>query len=126
MWDALLVWSVVALHVAVTLAPPLSAFAALRWRRLLPVHAVLMIWAVSIPILQWPCPLTNLEKAMRLEAGMPVYQTDFVSHYLLRPLGDGAGFFHALYAVPPTIAYTLLLSGARRRRLEAAAPAVNC
>jgi hypothetical protein len=84
----LAVYSVVALHWVVTLIPPLFVFAVLRWPRLVWVHLPILAWAFSIPFAQWPCPLTDLEKGLRADAGLPVYETHFVDQHFWKPLGN--------------------------------------
>jgi hypothetical protein len=114
------VWAIVLLHYAVTLAPPLSAFLVLRWRWFVPIQLGILAWALSIPFLQWPCPLTDLEKRLRAEAGMPVYESHFVAHYIYAPLGAWSWTWELFNVVAPVTAYTLLL---RRRRTGLTAPA---
>jgi hypothetical protein len=79
---------VVVLHFAVTLVPALGVFAVVRWPRLIWVHVPIVLWAFSVPFAQWPCPLTDLEKSLRENAGMPVYSGHFVRQYFWLPLGD--------------------------------------
>jgi hypothetical protein len=81
------VYLVVAFHWAVTLVPPLFVFAVIRWSRLVWVHLPILVWAFSIPFAQWPCPLTDLEKSLRAQAGLAVYDTHFVEQYFWKPLG---------------------------------------
>ena len=58
-----------------------------RWPRLLWVHLAILAWAFSIPFAQLPCPLTDLERSLRAEAGLPMYETHFVDQYFWKPLG---------------------------------------
>ena len=83
----ILVYFVVAFHLAVTLVPPLFVFAVIRWPRLFWVHLPILAWAFSVPFAQWPCPLTDLEKSLRAQAGLPVYGTHFVEQYFWKPVG---------------------------------------
>ena len=53
MSDKSLVYAVVALHYAVTFFPFLGAFLILRWRWFVWVHLPIMLWAFSIPFLQY-------------------------------------------------------------------------
>lgn len=84
---SLLVWAVVAVHLLITHIPALGALAILKWRWLVWVHVPILVWAFSIPFVHWPCPLTDLEKALRAKAQMPVYATHFNAHYIFEPLG---------------------------------------
>ena len=47
----------------------LGGFLVWRWPRAFWPHMALLAWAISIPILEPPCPLTDLEKHLRREAG---------------------------------------------------------
>lgn len=111
---------VVVLHFGVTLVPPLGAFAVARWPRLLWLHVPILAWAFSIPFAQWPCPLTDLEKQLRAQAGMAVYSGHFVENYFWRPLGThGESLFNWGNTLCIVAGYSLLLrkragsSGAR-------------
>lgn len=84
--DVSLVYGVVLVHLAVTLFPFLGAFLILRWRWFVWVHIPIAVWAFSIPFLHYPCPLTDLEKALRFRAGMSIYEADFISQYIYSPL----------------------------------------
>lgn len=105
--DEAIVYAVVALHYAVTLVPFAGAFLMLRWRWLLWVHLPILAWAISIPFLQYPCPLTDLERELRADAGMPVYEVDFISEYIYRPLGRAGVLWDAFCWSSVTTAYWL-------------------
>ena len=107
-----LVWAVVAFHFAFTLTIPLGGFAVWRWRGLFWPHMVLIAWAISIPLLNPSCPLTDLEKLLRSEAGMPVYATHFIDHYVYRPLQPYPWLFEVFMGATPIYSYSRL---ARRR-----------
>lgn len=49
-------------------------------------HLPVLLWALTIELMQWPCPLTVWENALRRKADMPTYMTGFVEHYLLLPV----------------------------------------
>lgn len=108
MSDRALVYAVVALHYAVTLFPFLGAFLILRWRWFIWIHLPILLWAFSIPFVHYTCPLTDLEKSLRAQAGMPIYRGDFIQHYIYRPLDP---YGHLLWDnfdwLAPAIAYTL-------------------
>ncbi len=108
MSDSNLVYAVVVVHYAVTFFPFLGAFLILRWRWFVWVHVPIMVWAFSIPILQYPCPLTNVEKELRARAGMPIYEGHFIQHYIYRPLHPyGHLVWDNFNWLCPAIAYTL-------------------
>lgn len=54
-----------------------------RWRWVAWLHVPAVIWAIAVEFAGWICPLTPLENALRVRAGLAVYQGDFVAHYLL-------------------------------------------
>jgi Protein of Unknown function (DUF2784) len=75
----------------------------------LKLHLACAIWAATVVIMGWTCPLTPLEQTLRQAAGQQGYQTSFIEHYLLaaiypegltRPvqiaLGVGVVVFNAL------------------------------
>jgi len=49
----------------------------LRW-----FHILSLIYSVLIELLDFPCPLTIAEDALRARAGLSVYEEGFVAHYL--------------------------------------------
>lgn len=113
--DAFLVYTVIAAHLAVTFFPFLGAFLILRWRWFVWVHAPIAAWAFSIPFLHYPCPLTDLEKALRARAGMPVYEVDFISQYFYRPLAPhGHLIWDNFCWLSITLAYWLYFTRSRR------------
>ena len=106
---ALGVGAVVALHVLVTVLPFASAYGILRWRWFTWVHVPLILWALSIPFVSYPCPFTSWEKSLRAEAGLPVYQGHFLQHYVHEPLAPyGEAAFNAAAAIVVGPAYVLL------------------
>jgi hypothetical protein len=75
--------AVMVLHTVVSLFILLGAL--LVWRGLVPVwlHLPLAAWGVLTHVANVTCPLTPLEKWLRREGGMPVYETGFVEQYLM-------------------------------------------
>lgn len=62
-------------------------------RRLAWLHIPAVAWAVLINLVGWVCPLTPLEKSLRLAAGGEAYEGGFVRHYiapLIYPEGASA------------------------------------
>jgi hypothetical protein len=66
-----------------------GGFVAWRWPRLLWAHAPAVALTVVLFAFGADCPLTDLEKHLRHEAGEPVYRDGFVAHYLLPGVPDG-------------------------------------
>jgi hypothetical protein len=99
----------VARHVLVTARPFASAYGILRWRWFAWIHVPLILWAFSIPFVAYPCPFTDWEKALRADAGLPVYQGHFLQHYVYEPLAPhGELFFIAAAALVVGPAYILI------------------
>jgi len=109
----------IALHVLVTALPFVSAYGILFRRWFVWIHVPLVLWALSIPLMSYPCPFTDWEKSLRADAGLPVYEGHFLQHYVYEPLAPhGALIFNATAAVIVVPAYVLLYR--QRRRVRAA------
>ena len=48
------------------------------------VHLLVVFWSSLVNLASWTCPLTPLEKALRVRAGQSGYSGDFVQHYVGR------------------------------------------
>ena len=54
------------------------------WRSwLVLLHLPLAVWVSLIEFFQWTCPLTPLEKQLRVLAGERAYTGGFIEHYLV-------------------------------------------
>ena len=80
---ALLADLVVVLHLGFILFALLGGLLALRWPRAIWIHGAAFVWAASVEIFGLICPLTPLEVALRLEAGLEGYSGGFVERYLV-------------------------------------------
>lgn len=81
---------VVSIHAAFVLFVLLGGLLALRWPRVLWVHAPAAIWGITVEYAGFICPLTPLEVALRERAGEAGYRGGFIEHYvegLLYPTG---------------------------------------
>jgi hypothetical protein len=74
---------VVLVHLAFVAFVVLGAWLALRWRRLVWVHAPAALWGVLVMLLGVVCPLTPLEQALRRAGGEAGYRGGFIQHYLV-------------------------------------------
>jgi hypothetical protein len=74
---------VVILHLGFVVFAVGGALLVLRWRRAAWVHIPAAIWAALIEFAGWVCPLTPLEKWLRLQGGGGGYPGGFVAHYIL-------------------------------------------
>ena len=55
-----------------------------RSRLWMALHVAAMLYAVTIEVFYWYCPLTVLEQYLRSKAGRGQYQEAFIAHYLNR------------------------------------------
>ncbi|UCC83025.1 MAG: DUF2784 domain-containing protein [Gemmatimonadota bacterium] len=74
---------VVILHLLFVVFAVGGALLALRWQRAAWVHVPAAIWAALIEFAGWICPLTPLEKWLRIQGGGSGYPGGFVAHYIL-------------------------------------------
>ena len=80
---------VVVAHLGFILFAVLGGTLALRWKRCAWVHLPVVLWAVLIELIGWPCPLTPLENWLRDKGGQAGYETGFIEHYLLPVIYPG-------------------------------------
>ena len=112
---------VVVLHSLFVVFVVLGGLLVLRWPRLAWVHVPVAFWGIGIEWLGGTCPLTPLEKALRMRGGLAGYQGGFIEHYLL-PILYPAGLTRTVQLVLGGIVlvinaavYTRLILLARRR-----------
>ncbi len=74
---------VVIVHFLFVLFAVGGAFLVLRWRGVVWVHIPAAIWAALIEFAGWICPLTPLEKYLRVHGGGSGYDGGFIDHYIL-------------------------------------------
>jgi hypothetical protein len=75
--------AVVVVHALFVVFVVLGGLAVLRWPRLVWAHLPAAAWGALIEFAGWICPLTPLEKRLRLLAGEAAYEGGFIEHYLL-------------------------------------------
>ena len=61
----------------------LGGFLVWRWRRVAWVHVPAAAWGTAIEFGGWICPLTPLESALRVRAGLAGYSGGFVEHHVI-------------------------------------------
>jgi hypothetical protein len=91
--------AVVLVHLAFVLFIPLGGLAVRRWPGLASLHLACALWGALIVCTPVVCPLTPLEKGLRVRAGGTAYQGGFIRHYLVGPVFRGG--------MPPALAWTL-------------------
>jgi len=74
--------AVLALHLAFIVFAMLGGLLVLRWPSLAWAHLPVVTWGVLVTVIGGVCPLTPLEKHLRMLAGEVPYRGDFISHYL--------------------------------------------
>ncbi|MGK5115735.1 MULTISPECIES: DUF2784 domain-containing protein [unclassified Geodermatophilus] len=101
-----------------------GALAALRRPRLLLLHAPVSAAILAVNLAGSPCPLTELELALRERAGAGPYTGGFLGHYVVAPLGlevaspaVQAGIYTAAL-LPNAVGYGVLALRAARRRVS--------
>jgi hypothetical protein len=107
-------------HMAYLAYLPSGGFLALRWPRSLAVHIPVVIWGIGVVVFELPCPLTELERRLRVRAGMePLPESGFIDRYVegtFYPANrTGAAQTMALMAVA---ASWVMLAWRRRRRAQ--------
>ncbi len=45
-------------------------------------HLPVVLWSSVVNLMSWTCPLTPLEKALRLRSGQSGYSGGFIEHYV--------------------------------------------
>jgi len=48
------------------------------------VHIPVVLWSSIVNLMSWTCPLTPIEKALRIRAGQVGYSGGFIQHYIGR------------------------------------------
>ena len=46
------------------------------------IHLPVVLWSAMVNLASWTCPLTPIEKALRIRAGLSGYSGGFVEHYV--------------------------------------------
>jgi hypothetical protein len=115
-------YAVAVLHGVAVALMLTGALLALRWPRLLLVHAPVSAAILAVNLAGAPCPLTDLELALRERAGAAPYPGGFLGHYVLAPAGLDvaapavqAGIYAAAL-LPNLLGYGLLAGRTLRRR----------
>ncbi|MGY1624687.1 DUF2784 domain-containing protein [Geodermatophilus sp. SYSU D00965] len=117
--------AVAVVHAAVVVLVLSGALLALRWPRLLFLHAPVAAAVVAVYLAGAPCPLTELELALRARAGLAPYTGGFLGQYVLAPVGLDVGSpavqaaLPLVVLLPNLVGYGLLAVRAARRRRSA-------
>jgi hypothetical protein len=79
----LLADAVVIIHALFVVWVVLGGLVVLRRPRLAWWHLPAAVWGALIEFAGWICPLTPLEKWLRVRGGLAAYEGAFIAHYLL-------------------------------------------
>ncbi|MGM0558027.1 MAG: DUF2784 domain-containing protein [Myxococcota bacterium] len=99
MWNRIAADMVLVAHLSFILFIVLGGLLALRWRWMPWVHLPTVAYGALIEFVGWTCPLTPLERRLRVAAGQGGYQESFVEHYIvpiIYPSGYSFGLRMAL------------------------------
>ena len=126
----LLANAVALLHGVTVLFMLTGSLLALRRPGLLYLHAPMALAILALALAGQPCPLTDLELALRDAAGAAPYTGGFLGHYLLAPFGVDVRTtaaqvgIHVTAVVPNLVGYGLAASrGIRRAGVRTGRPA---
>jgi hypothetical protein len=112
--------AVVLFHFAFVTFVVLGGALVWRWPRLAWVHLPVALWGALVELTGVICPLTPLEKWLRVQAGLASYREGFIAHHitpLLYPAGltRGIQLLLAVFVVTLNVAVYSRLLGRRRR-----------
>ncbi len=109
--------AVMFVHFCVILFIAAGALLTWRWPKLIWAHLPALAWGVGTVVIGFPCPLTSVEKALRVRGGAKGYDGGFVDHYIEDVVyPDEYAFLLRLLAL------AVIVTGymGRRRRIDAA------
>lgn len=121
-----MIWRVLAdvvmvFHGVMLLFFVIGGFLAWKWFKLVWISLGIAVWNLTIVLLDFGCPVTATEKALRRRGGESVYEGGYINHYLdgriwpegATPVAEKVGF--AILVV----SYAGLFVVRRRRRSRA-------
>jgi len=82
-WPAIAADFIVLLHFAFVVFVLLGGVLLIWWRKLVWLHLPAVLWGVVIEFTGWICPLTPYENSLREQAGLEMYDGDFVMRYIM-------------------------------------------
>ena len=74
---------VIILHFLFVIFAVIGALLAFKWRKIIWIHIPVVIWAAYIEFSNQICPLTPLEKSLRMKGGESSYTGGFIEHYII-------------------------------------------
>lgn len=82
-WAGIAADTVVIVHFLFALFVLFGGALLLWWRKLVWLHVPAVLWGMAIEFAGWICPLTPLENRLRYQAGLEMYEGDFVMRYIM-------------------------------------------
>lgn len=82
-WEAEVADGVLVVHALFALFAVLGAPLSLASPWVVVIHIPVVLWSSLVNLAHWTCPLTPLEKRLRLRAGQQVFQGGWIQHYLV-------------------------------------------
>jgi hypothetical protein len=73
-------------HGALLIFFVIAGFLAWRWRWVFWPHLFVVLWNLSTVVFGISCPLTALEKSLRVQGGEQPYAGGYIQHYLDGPI----------------------------------------
>jgi len=101
---------VVILHLAFVAFALFGGLLALKWKRIVWLHAPAVLWAAAIEFGGWICPLTPLEIWLREQGGETGYRSSFIDYYIL-PLLYPAGLTREVLFVLGVVVLAVNIAG---------------
>lgn len=89
MWHSIAADFIVVIHFFFVVFVGAGAFLVLKWRWILYLHIPAATWGALIEFFGLGCPLTPLEKTLRIAAGEEGYAGGFIQHYLVPMIYPG-------------------------------------
>ncbi|MCH8347850.1 MAG: DUF2784 domain-containing protein [Proteobacteria bacterium] len=83
MWYSIVADLIVVLHLSFVIFVVAGGLLVLKWRWILYAHIPAAVWGVLLEFQGWGCPLTPLEKSLRITAGEEGYSGGFIEYYLV-------------------------------------------
>jgi hypothetical protein len=106
---------VVVFHLAFIIFVAVGSVLAWRWPAIAWAHLPALAWGAGTVAIGFPCPLTPLEKWLRLRAGDEGYAGGFVDHYVEDVVypDEYTGALRLVIAVVVVVGYAGLVRGWR-------------
>lgn len=113
------VFSAIAAHFAFLVYLAIGGFLALRWRRTIWLHLLVVVWGIVTTTAHLGCPLTWFERWGRARAGMaPLPSEGFIAHYIVGVLYPAAWAGAVQAVVFATVLVSWAWFGWRSRRAD--------